>query len=98
MWYAILASFAVMLLLFFTSTPGESVGQINEFALATGGRPTSSRRRGGGRHGGELNPPFWLFGTLMVAPIAWTCLQGDPSVSRAARSRTPTCSATSCSS
>ncbi|HET7236653.1 MAG TPA: amino acid permease [Actinomycetota bacterium] len=77
MWYAILASFAVMLLLFFTSSPGESVGKLNEFALATGGSPDffETAKAAAAEAGVNFNPPFWLFGTLMVAPIAWTSLQ-----------------------
>jgi len=77
MWYAILASFAVMLLLFFMSSPSESVGKINEFALATGGVPNffETAKEAAATAGVNFNPPFWLFGTLMVAPIAWTSLQ-----------------------
>lgn len=77
MWYAILASFAVMLLLFFTSNAGESVGKLNEFALATGGPSNffETAKAAAADAGVNFNPPFWLFGTLMVAPIAWTSLQ-----------------------
>jgi len=77
MWYAILASFGVMLLLFFTSSASESVGKINEFALATGGAPNffETAKEAAATAGVNFNPPFWLFGTLMVAPIAWTSLQ-----------------------
>jgi amino acid transporter len=77
MWYAILASFAVMLLLFFTNSPTDSVAKIDEFALATGGPANffETAKAAAAEAGVNFNPPFWLFGTLMVAPIAWTSLQ-----------------------
>jgi amino acid transporter len=77
MWYAILASFGVMLLLFFTTSAAESVGKLNEFALATGGAPNffETAKDAAAAAGVNFNAPFWLFGTLMVAPIAWTSLQ-----------------------
>ena len=77
MWYAILASFGVMLLLFFTTNPGEATGKLNEFALGAGGVPNffQTAKAAAADAGVNFNPPFWLFGTLMVAPIAWTSLQ-----------------------
>jgi basic amino acid/polyamine antiporter, APA family len=77
MWYAILASFGVMLLLFFTTNPGEATGKLNEFALGAGGVPNffQTAKAAATEAGVNFNPPFWLFGTLMVAPIAWTSLQ-----------------------
>jgi amino acid transporter len=77
MWYAILASFGVMLLLFFTTNPTDATGKLNEFALATGGSANffETAKAAAADAGVNFNPPFWLFGTLMVAPIAWTSLQ-----------------------
>jgi amino acid transporter len=77
MWYAILASFGLMLLLFFTTNPTDATGKLNEFALATGGSANffETAKAAAMDAGVNFNPPFWLFGTLMVAPIAWTSLQ-----------------------
>jgi APA family basic amino acid/polyamine antiporter len=77
MWYAILASFGVMLLLFFTTNPTDATDKLNEFALATGGSANffETAKAAAADAGVNFNPPFWLFGTLMVAPIAWTSLQ-----------------------
>lgn len=77
MWYAILASFVVMLLLFFTTNPADATGKLNEFALGAGGSPNffATAKAAAAEAGVNFNPPFWLFGTLMVAPIAWTSLQ-----------------------
>ena len=77
MWYAILASFGLMLVLFFTTNPADATGKLNEFALATGGTANffETAKAAAADAGVNFNPPFWLFGTLMVAPIAWTSLQ-----------------------
>ena len=77
MWYAILISFGVMLLLFFTTNPGDATGRLNDFAVAAGGAPNffETAKAAATDAGVNFNPPFWLFGTLMVAPIAWTSLQ-----------------------
>ena len=77
MWYAILASFAVMLILFFTTNAGDFRSSIDGFASATGGTPDffATAKAAAADAGVNFNPPFWLFGTLMVAPIAWTSLQ-----------------------
>ena len=45
MWYAILASFGLMLLLFFTTNPTDATGKLNDSRSRPVGRPTSSRRR-----------------------------------------------------
>jgi amino acid transporter len=77
MWYAILASFGVMLLLFFTTNQADAMGRLNDFAVATGGAPNffATARAAAADAGVNFTAPFWLFGTLMVAPIAWTSLQ-----------------------
>ncbi|HXF36697.1 MAG TPA: amino acid permease [Actinomycetota bacterium] len=77
MWYGILASFAVMLLLFFTTSPEAAQAKLNGFAAAVDGVQNffASARSAAAEAGVNFNPPFWLFGTLMVAPIAWTSLQ-----------------------
>ena len=77
MWYAILLSFGLVLLLFFTTNPTDATGKLNEFALATGGSANffETAKAAAADAGVTVHPPFWLFGTLMVAPIAWTSLQ-----------------------
>jgi amino acid transporter len=77
MWYGILLSFITMLVLFFTTNPESFQGSINGFAGAVDGvQGFFAQARGAAAAAGvDFNPPFWLFGTLMVAPIAWTSLQ-----------------------
>jgi basic amino acid/polyamine antiporter, APA family len=77
MWYAILASFAVMLLLFFTTNPADAHAHLNAFSTAVDGGSGffATAKAAAADAGVNFNPPFWLFGTLMVAPIAWTSLQ-----------------------
>jgi APA family basic amino acid/polyamine antiporter len=77
MWYAILASFAVMLLIFFTTNPASSHGALDAFSGTIDGTKSffATARQAAVDAGVNFNPPFWLFGTLMVAPIAWTSLQ-----------------------
>jgi amino acid transporter len=78
MWYAILISFGIVLLLFLTTSPTEATANLDGFAKAVD--PTVSgffaaARTAAADAGVNFHPPFWLFGTLMVAPIAWTSLQ-----------------------
>ncbi len=77
MWYAILISFGVMLLLFFTTSPEAAQAKLNAFAGDVDGTTNffAAARDAAAAAGVSFNPPFWLFGTLMVAPIAWTSLQ-----------------------
>jgi APA family basic amino acid/polyamine antiporter len=77
MWYAVLISFAVMLILFFTTSAASFHSHINGFAgVVDGVKNFFGQARAAAAQGGvNFHPPFWLFGTLMVAPIAWTSLQ-----------------------
>lgn len=77
MWYAILISFGVMLVLFFTTDPGAAQGRLDGFAAAVDGVQGffATAKEAATAAGVNFTPPFWLFGTLMVAPIAWTSLQ-----------------------
>ena len=77
MWYAILISFGIVLLLFLTTNPTEAQGSLNAFAGSVDGVSGffATARAAAVDAGVDFNPPFWLFGTLMVAPIAWTSLQ-----------------------
>jgi len=77
MWYAILLSFGIVLVLFLMTNPGEFHTKINAFAGSIDGVQNffGQARDAAAAGGVNFNPPFWLFGTLMVAPIAWTSLQ-----------------------
>jgi amino acid transporter len=77
MWYAILISFGIVLLLFLTNDPASAAGKLDAFAGDVDGVQGffASARTAAADAGVDFAPPFWLFGTLMVAPIAWTSLQ-----------------------
>jgi APA family basic amino acid/polyamine antiporter len=77
MWYTVLISFAVVLLLFLATNPGASHARLDSFAGSVDGVKNffATARAAAAQGGVNFHPPFWLFGTLMVAPIAWTSLQ-----------------------
>ena len=77
MWYAILLSFGIVLLLFLMTNPNEARTSLNSFAADIDGVSGffQSARAAAADAGVNFNPPFWLLGTLLVAPIAWTSLQ-----------------------
>lgn len=77
MWYGILAAFAVMLLLFFSTDAAAAHARLDSFAAAVDGVRNffATAKAAAAEAGVDFDPPFWLFGTLMVAPIAWTSLQ-----------------------
>jgi basic amino acid/polyamine antiporter, APA family len=77
MWFSILVSFGIMLILFFLTDPASAQANLNGFAQSVDGTPGffGAARAAAAEAGVNFNPPFWLFGTLMVAPIAWTSLQ-----------------------
>jgi APA family basic amino acid/polyamine antiporter len=77
MWYAILISFGIVVLLFLTTEPSAATAKLNAFAGEVDGVQGffANARAAAAEAGVNFSPPFWLFGTLMVAPIAWTSLQ-----------------------
>ncbi|HET7012121.1 MAG TPA: APC family permease [Anaerolineales bacterium] len=77
MFYAILVAFATTLIVLFTTPTGEFAARINAFAAASGGAGNwyQTARDAVVAAGVDLNPPFSLLATLLVAPIAWTSLQ-----------------------
>ena len=77
MWYAILLSFGLVLLLFLTTNPTTFHGKIDSFAFAVDGVKNffAQARAAAAAAGVNFHPPFWLYGTLLVAPYAWTSLQ-----------------------
>jgi amino acid transporter len=77
MWYGTLLAFAVMFIVLFTTPASQFAERLNAFAVASGAAPNFYQTaieavRGAGI---DLNPPFSLLATLLVAPIAWTSLQ-----------------------
>ena len=77
MWYATLLSFGLMLYLFFTATPETFAQKLDAFVTASGGAPNFYETAIAAAKAAniDLNPPFSLLATLLVAPIAWTSLQ-----------------------
>ena len=77
MWYATLLSFGLMLYLFFSATPETFAQKLNDFVVASGGAPNFYQMGINAAKAAniDLNPPFSLLATLLVAPIAWTSLQ-----------------------
>jgi amino acid transporter len=77
MWYAILISFGIVLLLLFATSPETVQGKLDAFSTSVGGEPGffETARAAAVGAGIDFNPPFWLLGTILVAPIAWTSLQ-----------------------
>ena len=77
MWYATLLSFGLMLYLFFTATPEVFAQKLDAFVTASGGAPNFYETAIAAAKAAniDLNPPFSLLATLLVAPIAWTSLQ-----------------------
>jgi APA family basic amino acid/polyamine antiporter len=77
MWYATLLSFGLMLYLFFTATPESFAQKLDAFVVASGGAQNFYQTAIDAAKAAniDLNPPFSLLATLLVAPIAWTSLQ-----------------------
>ncbi|MGH6750298.1 MAG: amino acid permease [Methyloceanibacter sp.] len=77
MWYATLLSFGLMLYLFFTATPEVFAHKLDAFVTASGGAPNFYETAIAAAKAAniDLNPPFSLLATLLIAPIAWTSLQ-----------------------
>ena len=77
MWWGTLAAFAVVFVVLFTTPAAEFVSRLNAFAVASGGAANfyETARAAVTGAGIDLNPPFSLLATLLIAPIAWTSLQ-----------------------
>jgi APA family basic amino acid/polyamine antiporter len=77
MWYTVLISFGIVLLLFLVTDPATSHAKLSAFAGSVDGVKNffATARAAAAQAGVNFHPPFWLFGTLLVAPIAWTSLQ-----------------------
>jgi amino acid transporter len=77
MFYGILVAFGTMLVVLFTTPHAAFVDRLNAFAVASGGAPNfyQTAVNAAQAAGINVNPPFSLLATLLVAPIAWTSLQ-----------------------
>jgi amino acid transporter len=77
MWWGTLAAFAVVFVVLFATPASDFVTRLNAFAVASGGAPNfyETARSAVTAAGIDLNPPFSLLATLLIAPIAWTSLQ-----------------------
>jgi basic amino acid/polyamine antiporter, APA family len=77
MWIATLLAFAIMLFVLFGTTPDTFAQKMNAFVVASGGQPNfyETAIAAAKAKSIDLNPPFSLMSTLLVAPIAWTSLQ-----------------------
>lgn len=72
-----LLAFVTMLVVLFMGNPATSMAKIDSFALAVSGSQNFVKTAidASVAAGVNLNPPFSLLATLLVAPIAWTSLQ-----------------------
>lgn len=72
-----LIAFVTMLVVLFLGNPATSMVKIDSFALAVSGTQNFVQTAidASKAAGVDLNPPFSLLATLLVAPIAWTSLQ-----------------------
>ena len=77
MWWGTLLCFATVFLVLFTTPASEFVARLNAFAVASGGTSNFYETAVAAVQGAgiDLNPPFSLMATLLIAPIAWTSLQ-----------------------
>jgi len=77
MWVATLIAFATMLVVLFTTASADVPAKLNAFSSSIGGSATFYEDAVAAvtAAGVDLNPPFSLLATLLVAPIAWTSLQ-----------------------
>ena len=72
-----LLAFLTMLFVFFTANPTTSMASLDAFAVKISGVQNfvQTARDATVAAGVDLNPPFSLLATILIAPIAWTSLQ-----------------------
>lgn len=70
-------AFLTTLIVLFVVDPATVPDKLNQFSIAVGGNPNFYQSAIDAVKGAGINldPPFSLLGTLLVAPIAWTSLQ-----------------------
>jgi APA family basic amino acid/polyamine antiporter len=78
-WMVVFTAIAITttIVVLFTVNPAVVPERLNAFSLAVGGSPNfyQGAMDAARTAGIDLNPPFSLLATLLVAPIAWTSLQ-----------------------
>ncbi|MGB9641433.1 MAG: amino acid permease, partial [Anaerolineales bacterium] len=74
---AIAVAFLTTLIVLFTADPATVPQKLNAFSVAAGGSANFYQEAIDAvkAAGVDLNPPFSLMATLLIAPIAWTSLQ-----------------------
>jgi len=72
-----LLAFATMLVVLFLANPATSMAKLDQFAVAINGTQNfvQTAIEETKAAGIDLNPPFSLLATILIAPIAWTSLQ-----------------------
>ena len=77
MFYWVLASFALLILLFLLNDAADFRAKLDGFGLAVTGASNFYQTAAGAASaaGANLNPAFYFVGTLLLAPVAWTSLQ-----------------------
>jgi amino acid transporter len=77
MFWGTMICFATVFIVLFTTPAAEFITRLNAFAVASGGAPNFYQTAVDAvkAAGINLNPPFSLMATLLIAPIAWTSLQ-----------------------
>ena len=72
-----LLAFVTMLIVLFLQSPATSMPKLDAFAMATSGTSNYVQTAIDATKaaGIDLNPPFSLLATILIAPIAWTSLQ-----------------------
>jgi APA family basic amino acid/polyamine antiporter len=74
---AMMIAFATTLIVMFVANPATVESHLNAFSAASGGSANFYKEAIAAvtAAGIDLNPPFSLLSTLLIAPIAWTSLQ-----------------------
>jgi basic amino acid/polyamine antiporter, APA family len=77
MWISVLIAFGTMIVVLATTTAANIAGALNSFSGSIGGSTSFYQEAvaAATAAGVNLNPPFSLLATLLIAPIAWTSLQ-----------------------
>jgi basic amino acid/polyamine antiporter, APA family len=77
MFYSVLVAFALMIITLLSCSPASFVYAFDNFVVASGGKPGFYEAAIATAHSANINlhPPFSLWSTILVAPIAWTSLQ-----------------------
>lgn len=77
MFYAMILAFALMIITLLRTSPDSFPHIFDNFVVASGGQPGfyETAVAAASKASINLHPPFSLWSTLLVAPIAWTSLQ-----------------------